>query len=73
MTVYQLLFWSMALISIIVMGLITVSLLQLQRNASDSPNAPHNLHKNMGIEVLWAIVPVIILIGLLGWTYLTIS
>lgn len=65
----SLIFWLAAPLAIIIMGLITVSLIQAQRTHQDSPNAPENLHHRGWLELTWAIAPVMILLLLLVLTY----
>lgn len=72
MTFHTLLFWSMAIPATIVMTLITVSLLRLQFNPSESTDAPERLHHNLPLEIIWAMLPVITLAGLLWLTYLAL-
>jgi cytochrome c oxidase subunit 2 len=62
-------FWFAALISTITMGLIAYSLLRLRFQSSpDTPTAP-GFSNNVFLEIVWTVIPTLILFALLVLTY----
>jgi heme/copper-type cytochrome/quinol oxidase subunit 2 len=55
----------------IVGGLLLYSLMRFQRRVPDDPGPDQSFHRNTALEVIWAVIPVGILVALLVLTFQT--
>jgi cytochrome c oxidase subunit 2 len=68
---YQLLFYAAIPVAVVVYGLIFWSLLRYRRGRGDPDRMPKQFRYNFPLEILYTIVPVVVVIGLFVATYNT--
>src|SRR5919199_556088 len=67
---YQLLFYAAIPVGIIVYGLILWSIVRYRRRKSDPDRMPRQFRYHIPIEILFTVIPVMLVIGLFVKTYL---
>jgi cytochrome c oxidase subunit 2 len=65
--------WIATVVFLIVCGLLIYSLVRFRRRSADEPEPDQSFHGSTKLEVVWTLVPVIILVVLLGLTWQTMQ
>lgn len=68
---YNLIFWIAVVVFVIVEGLLVYTIFRYRRKADDG--MPAQIHGNTKLEVIWTVIPVLILIGIAVPTLTTIA